>query len=117
MATKRTNVVRGVTAAIVLVLMGQQAVAAELARALYVPPPPLCPPRAAIWLLAEPSPWQIRPRALGVITADSGYLKYSAYPAYFYETSAGGHRYGKGNPERAAFIALGNSAIGWQADG
>ncbi len=73
MATKQTNVARGVAAAIVLVLMGQQAVAAELARALYVPPPPLrdppphplvpppppCLPTPSIWIMAEPSPCHI----------------------------------------------------------
>lgn len=91
MATKRIKVARGVAAAVALMLLAQQAVAAELARALYVPPPPLRdpPPRpcptTATWVIAEPSPWQIRLRALGVLTEDSGFAKYSAYPAYFYE--------------------------------
>ncbi|MER9371984.1 prolyl oligopeptidase family serine peptidase [Mesorhizobium sp. M0491] len=48
-------------------------------------------------------------------------LQALGYPAYFYESDAGGHVSGKNNRERAAFIALGTnflrSAIGWQVDG
>ncbi|MES0021077.1 OmpW family protein [Mesorhizobium sp. M0036] len=60
MARKRMGVARGVTAAIVLILMRQQAVAAELAQAASV--------------TESPNPWQVRLRALGVITEDSGYV-------------------------------------------
>ncbi|MES0009159.1 OmpW family protein [Mesorhizobium sp. M0062] len=61
------GVARGVTAAIVLIPMGQQAAAAELAQAASVQQA-----RAAVteW----PNPWQVRLRALGVITEDSGYV-------------------------------------------
>ncbi|WP_352766495.1 OmpW family protein [Mesorhizobium sp. M0146] len=61
------GVARGVTAAIVLILMGQQAVAAELAQAASVP-------RAGAAVTEWPNPWQVRLRALGVITEDSGYV-------------------------------------------
>ncbi|MER9171977.1 OmpW family protein [Mesorhizobium australicum] len=67
MARKRMGVGRGVTAAIVLMLMGQQAVAAELAQAASVP-------QAGASVTEAPSPWQIRLRALGVVTEDSGYV-------------------------------------------
>ncbi|TIU17238.1 MAG: OmpW family protein, partial [Mesorhizobium sp.] len=66
MATKRMNVLRGVTAAVILLLVGQQAVAADL------PEIPYDPQEAAS--VEWPSPWQIRLRALGVITEDSGYV-------------------------------------------
>nr|WP_246804730.1 OmpW family protein [Mesorhizobium mediterraneum] len=59
------GVARGVTAAIVLMLVGQQAVAAELAQAAS---------EAGAPVTEWPSPWQIRLRALGVITEDSGYV-------------------------------------------
>ncbi|MER8672071.1 OmpW family protein [Mesorhizobium sp. M1156] len=67
METKRMGVARGVTAAIVLMLAGQQAVAADLAQAPSVP-------QAGAAVTEWPSPWQIRLRALGVITEDSGYV-------------------------------------------
>ncbi|ESZ30833.1 MULTISPECIES: OmpW family protein [unclassified Mesorhizobium] len=67
METKRMGVARGVTAAIVLMLAGQQAVAADLAQAASVP-------QAGAAFTEWPSPWQIRLRALGVITEDSGYV-------------------------------------------
>ncbi|WP_352902416.1 OmpW family protein [Mesorhizobium sp. M0833] len=58
---------RGVTAAVVLIVMGQQAVAADLAQAASVP-------QAGASVAEAPSPWQIRLRALGVVTEDSGYV-------------------------------------------
>ncbi|WP_352761283.1 OmpW family protein [Mesorhizobium sp. M0217] len=58
---------RGITAAVVLIVMGQQAVAADLAQAASVP-------QAGASVTEAPSPWQIRLRALGVITEDSGYV-------------------------------------------
>ncbi|WP_031247323.1 OmpW family protein [Mesorhizobium sp. LNJC394B00] len=58
---------RGVTAAIVLIVMGQQAVAADLAQAASVP-------QAGASVTEAPSPWQIRLRGLGVVTQDSGYV-------------------------------------------
>ncbi|WP_280943677.1 OmpW family protein [Mesorhizobium sp. LSJC255A00] len=61
------GVARGVTAAIVLILMGQQAVAAELAQSASVP-------QAGAAVTEWPNPWQVRLRALGVITEDSGYV-------------------------------------------
>lgn len=67
MARKRMGVGRSVTAAIVLMLMGQQAGAAELAQAASVP-------QAGASVTEAPSPWQIRLRALGVVTEDSGYV-------------------------------------------
>lgn len=67
MARKRMGVARGVTAAIVLIVMGQQAVAAELAQAASVP-------QAGAAVTEWPNPWQVRLRALGVITEDSGYV-------------------------------------------
>ncbi|MER9145487.1 OmpW family protein [Mesorhizobium sp. M0871] len=67
MARKRMGVARGVTAAIVLILMGQQAVAAELAQSASVP-------QAGATVTEWPNPWQFRLRALGVITEDSGYV-------------------------------------------
>ncbi|GLS40653.1 outer membrane protein [Mesorhizobium tianshanense] len=67
MATKRIGVARGVTAAVILIVVGQQAVAADLAQAASVP-------RAGASVTEAPSPWQIRLRGLGVITKDSGYV-------------------------------------------
>ncbi|MER9683346.1 OmpW family protein [Mesorhizobium sp. M0184] len=67
MERKRMGVARGITAAIFLMLAGQQAVAAELAQAASVPP-------AGAAVTEWPSHWQIRLRALGVITEDSGYV-------------------------------------------
>ncbi|MER8646660.1 OmpW family protein [Mesorhizobium sp. M1252] len=67
MARKRMGVGRGVTAAIVLMLMGQQAVAADLVQAPSVP-------QAGASVPERPSPWQIRLRGLGVVTEDSGYV-------------------------------------------
>ncbi|MER9612217.1 OmpW family protein [Mesorhizobium sp. M0312] len=58
---------RGVTAAVVLIVMGQQAVAADLGQAASVP-------QAGASATEAPSPWQIRLRALGVVTQDSGYV-------------------------------------------
>ncbi|MER8880122.1 OmpW family protein [Mesorhizobium sp. M0684] len=58
---------RGVTAAVVLIVMGQQAVAADLAQAASVR-------QAGASVTEAPSPWQIRLRALGVVTEDSGYV-------------------------------------------
>ncbi|WP_434221447.1 OmpW/AlkL family protein [Mesorhizobium opportunistum] len=67
MARNQMRAARGVTAAVVLVVMGQQAVAADLAQAASVP-------QAGASVTEAPSPWQIRLRALGVITEDSGYV-------------------------------------------
>ncbi|MER9197160.1 OmpW family protein [Mesorhizobium australicum] len=67
MARKQTGVVRGATAAVVLLVVGQQAVAADLVRAPSVP-------QAGPSVLERPSPWQIRLRALGIVTEDSGYV-------------------------------------------
>ncbi|MER9158359.1 OmpW family protein [Mesorhizobium sp. M0778] len=58
---------RGVTAAIILMVVGQQAVAADLAH-------PACVQQAGASVTEAPSPWQIRLRALGVVTEDSGYV-------------------------------------------
>ncbi|MER8415261.1 OmpW family protein [Mesorhizobium sp. M1342] len=58
---------RGVTAAVILMVVGQQAVAADLAQAASVP-------QAGALVTEAPSPWQIRLRALGVIAEDSGYV-------------------------------------------
>ncbi|WP_425294116.1 OmpW/AlkL family protein [Mesorhizobium delmotii] len=60
------NWARGVTAAVVLMLVGQQAAAADLAEP--------CDPDQGVLFMEWPSPWQIRLRALGVITEDSGYV-------------------------------------------
>lgn len=67
MARKRMGVARGVTAAVILMVVGQQAVAADLAQAAGVP-------QAEASVTEEPGPWQIRLRALGVVTEDSGYV-------------------------------------------
>ncbi|MER8402512.1 OmpW family protein [Mesorhizobium sp. M1348] len=67
MARNQMRAARGVTAAVVLIVMGQQAVAADLAQAASVP-------QAGTSVTEVPSPWQIRLRALGVITEDSGYV-------------------------------------------
>lgn len=71
MARKRMGVARGVTAAVMLMVVGQQAVAAELAQAPSVP-------QAGASVTEAPSPWQVRLRALGVVTADSGYVNAAA---------------------------------------
>ncbi|MER9732965.1 OmpW family protein [Mesorhizobium sp. M0217] len=67
MARNQMRAARGITAAVVLIVMGQQAVAADLAQAASVP-------QAGASVTEAPSPWQIRLRALGVITEDSGYV-------------------------------------------
>ncbi|ESZ29609.1 OmpW family protein [Mesorhizobium sp. M0317] len=67
MARNKIRIARGVTAAVVLIVMGQQAVAADLAQAASVP-------KAGASVTEAPSPWQIRLRALGVITEDWGYV-------------------------------------------
>ncbi|MER8817126.1 OmpW family protein [Mesorhizobium sp. M0965] len=67
MEKKRMGVARGVTAAVILIVAGQQAVAADLAH-------PACVPQAGASVTEAPSPWQIRLRALGVVTQDSGYV-------------------------------------------
>lgn len=67
MARNQMRAARGVTAAVVLIVMGQQAVAADLAQAASVP-------QAGASVTEAPSPWQIRLRALGVVTEDSGYV-------------------------------------------
>ncbi|MER9140999.1 OmpW family protein [Mesorhizobium sp. M0830] len=67
MARKQTGVARGATAAVVLMVVGQQAVAADLVQAPSVP-------QAGASVTERPSPWQIRLRALGVVTEDSGYV-------------------------------------------
>ncbi|WP_184878876.1 OmpW/AlkL family protein [Mesorhizobium sangaii] len=67
MARKRMGVARGVTAAVVFIVVGQQAVAADLAQAASVP-------EIGASVTEAPSPWQIRLRGLGVITKDSGYV-------------------------------------------
>ncbi|MER9267429.1 OmpW family protein [Mesorhizobium sp. M0410] len=58
---------RVVTAAVVLMVMEQQAVAADLAQAASVP-------QAGASVTEAPSPWQIRLRALRVVTEESGYV-------------------------------------------
>ncbi|MER8615099.1 OmpW family protein [Mesorhizobium sp. M1216] len=74
MARTRPGVVQGITAAVILMVMGHQAAAADLAQAASV---------AEVAVLASdegdlasewPSPWQIRLRGLGVISQDSGYV-------------------------------------------
>ncbi|WP_394889860.1 OmpW family protein [Mesorhizobium sp. AaZ16] len=67
MARKLMGVTLGVTAAVVLMVVGQQAVAAEPAQAASVA-------QAGAPVTEAPSPWQIRLRGLGVITEDSGYV-------------------------------------------
>ncbi|ANT54492.1 OmpW/AlkL family protein [Mesorhizobium amorphae] len=67
MAKKRMGVAREVAAAVILIVMGQQAIAADLEQAADVP---LAGASVTEW----PSPWQVRLRALGVITKDSGYV-------------------------------------------
>ncbi|MER8427875.1 OmpW family protein [Mesorhizobium sp. M1403] len=67
MARKRMGVARGVTVAAVLIVVGQQAVAADFDQAASAP-------QAGDWVAEAPSPWQVRLRALGVITEDSGYV-------------------------------------------
>ncbi|GLS39999.1 outer membrane protein [Mesorhizobium tianshanense] len=59
MVTDRLGVARGIAAAVALFLAGQQAVAADL---------------EPVDVAAPKSPWQIRLRALGVLTEDSGYV-------------------------------------------
>ncbi|MCV3243829.1 OmpW family protein [Mesorhizobium sp. ZC-5] len=54
-------------AAALLIMVGQQAVAADLEQAASVQ-------QAEDWVTEAPSPWQVRLRALGVITEDSGYV-------------------------------------------
>ncbi|MER9871024.1 OmpW family protein [Mesorhizobium sp. M0136] len=61
------GVSRGVTAAVILMVVGQQAVAADLAH-------PACVLQVGASVPEAPSPWQIRLRGLGVITEDSGYV-------------------------------------------
>ncbi|MER9076665.1 OmpW family protein [Mesorhizobium sp. M0904] len=67
MARNQMRAARGVTAAVVLIVMGQQAVAADLAQAANVP-------QARTPVTQEPSPWQLRLRGLAIITEDSGYV-------------------------------------------
>ncbi|MER8600474.1 OmpW family protein [Mesorhizobium sp. M1339] len=67
MARMRMGVARGVTAAVILMVMEHQAVAADLAQ-------PASVPLAGASVTEAPSPWQIRLRALGVVTEDSGYV-------------------------------------------
>ncbi|MER9658079.1 OmpW family protein [Mesorhizobium sp. M0152] len=67
MARNQMRAARGVTAAVVLIVTGQQAVSADLAQAAGVP-------KAGAPVTEEPSPWQLRLRGLGVITEDSGYV-------------------------------------------
>ncbi|MER8917327.1 OmpW family protein [Mesorhizobium sp. M0761] len=67
MARNQMRAARGVTAAVVLIVMGQQALAADLAQAGSVP-------QAVASVTEAPSPWQIRLRALGVVTHDAGYV-------------------------------------------
>jgi outer membrane protein len=59
MVTDRLGVARGIAAAVALFLAGQQAVAADF---------------EPVDVAAPKSPWQIRLRALGVFTEDSGYV-------------------------------------------
>ncbi|OBP72220.1 MULTISPECIES: OmpW/AlkL family protein [Mesorhizobium] len=66
MARARIGVARAMTAAVVLIVAGQ-AGAADVGQAASVP-------QAEAWVAEAPSPWQIRLRALGVITEDSGYV-------------------------------------------
>ncbi|KUM23144.1 hypothetical protein AU467_34245 [Mesorhizobium loti] len=67
MARMRLGVVRGITAAVGFMIVVQQAAAADLVQA-----PGLT--KAEVLVTQAPSPWQIRLRALGVITRDSGYV-------------------------------------------
>lgn len=66
MARARIGVARAMTAAVVLIVAGQ-ASAADVGQAASVP-------QAEARVAEAPSPWQIRLRALGVITEDSGYV-------------------------------------------
>ncbi|WP_352911630.1 OmpW family protein [Mesorhizobium sp. M0923] len=61
------GVAREVAVAAFLIVLGQQAVAADLEQAASGP-------QAGAWVTEAPSPWQVRLRALGVITEDSGYV-------------------------------------------
>ncbi|ESZ05855.1 OmpW/AlkL family protein [Mesorhizobium sp. L48C026A00] len=56
-----------VAAVVVLSVVGQHAVAADLEQAASAR-------QTGDWVTEAPSPWQIRLRALGVITEDSGYV-------------------------------------------
>ncbi|PBB98927.1 OmpW family protein [Mesorhizobium sp. WSM3862] len=66
MARARIGVARAVTAAVVLIVAGP-AGAADIHQAASVP-------KVGAPVAEAPSPWQIRMRALGVITEDSGYV-------------------------------------------
>ncbi|CAM5768081.1 hypothetical protein LMIY3S_02380 [Labrys miyagiensis] len=67
MAWKRGNGATRLAAAVILIAVGQQAGAADLAQ-------PETVPQAGTPLTQPPSPWQIRLRALGVVTEDSGHV-------------------------------------------
>ncbi|MER9300580.1 OmpW family protein [Mesorhizobium sp. M0621] len=67
MARKQTGVARGAIVAVVLMVVGQQAVAADLVQAPSVS-------QAGASVPERPSPWQIRLRALRIVTEDSGYV-------------------------------------------
>ncbi|RWN96177.1 OmpW family protein [Mesorhizobium sp.] len=81
MARTRVGVAQGITAAVILMVMGHQAVAADLAQAASVPEIGVLASDEGDWASDEgdwasewTSPWQIRLRGLGVITQDSGYI-------------------------------------------
>ncbi|MER8537612.1 OmpW family protein [Mesorhizobium sp. M1005] len=67
MERKRMGVAWEVAIAVIFIVVGQQAVAADLAQAAGVP-------QAGASVTEAPCSWQIRLRALGVITEDSGYV-------------------------------------------
>ncbi|RWP40568.1 MAG: OmpW family protein [Mesorhizobium sp.] len=68
MARTRMGVARAIAAAVALIIVGQQAVAAEPAQAETV----LAETGASV--TEAPSPWQVRLRGLGVVTKDLGYV-------------------------------------------
>ncbi|WP_027038893.1 OmpW/AlkL family protein [Mesorhizobium ciceri] len=81
MQTKHVNLALGITAAIVLMVAGQQAVAAD------VPEDP-CEPQESASVTEWPSPWQLRLRTLGVVTEDSGYVNGVGGSALSYSDTA-----------------------------
>ncbi|UVC15330.1 OmpW/AlkL family protein [Mesorhizobium onobrychidis] len=77
MARTRVGVVQGIAAAVILMVIGPQAAAADLAQAASVPEVGVLALDVGDWASEWPSPWQIRLRGLGVITQDSGYVNRS----------------------------------------
>lgn len=74
MARTRVGVVQGITAAVILMVMGQQAAAADLVQAASVPEIGVLASDEGDLASEWPSPWQIRLRGLGISTQDSGYV-------------------------------------------